>query len=53
VGAECYHAGGGSSIKATYHEAKWLQGGSVASDHELPHRWIYDEFRDVLPVEIR
>lgn len=53
VGAECTHHGGGTSTKPVYEQAAWLQGGSLASDHQEPHRWLYDEYRDVLPLEVK
>lgn len=52
VGVSCTHHGGGSSTKPSYGEAPWLQGGSMERDHQIPHRWIYDEYRDVLPITI-
>jgi hypothetical protein len=50
VGVSCHHAGGASSTKEIYTKAHWLQGGNAASDHEIPHRWIFDSYRDVLPI---
>jgi GT2 family glycosyltransferase len=47
------HHGGGSSIKPVYAEAAWLQGGTLASDHQRPHDWLWNEYRDVLPLEVR
>lgn len=52
TGAACLHKGGGTSIKADYQEAKWLLGGSTEKDHELAHKYIFNEFRDVLPISI-
>lgn len=52
VGVSCTHHGGGTSTKPTYREAKWLQGGTLESDHQLPHRWLYEEYRDVLPIMV-
>jgi len=52
VGASCTHHGGGSSTKDTYRDAKWLQGGSRELDHRLPHKWIYENYGDVLPIII-
>ena len=52
VGAECTHHGGGTSTKPVYEQAAWLQGGSLASDHGEPHRWLYAEYRDVLPLRV-
>ena len=53
AGVSCTHHGGGSSTKPAYQRAKWLQGRSLESDHRLPHRWLYDEYRDVLPIKVR
>ena len=53
VGASCTHHGGGSSTKPAYEQAWWLQGGTLESDHQIPHRWLYEEYRDVLPIEVR
>lgn len=49
-GAECTHHGGGSSTKPAYREAKWLQGGSLESDHQEPHVFLYKNYADVLPI---
>lgn len=53
VGAGCTHHGGGSSTKPSYEKAKWLQGGTLGSDHQIPHRWLYDEYRDCLPLAVQ
>ena len=50
VGAGCTHHGGGSSTKPAYRGAAWLQGGTLEEDHRQPHRWLYDNYRDVLPI---
>lgn len=50
VGASCTHHGGGTSTKPSYQNAAWLQGGSLESDHQLPHKWLYQEYPDVLPI---
>lgn len=52
VGVSCTHHGGGTSTKSTYADAKWLQGGSRERDHEIPHLWLYKEYRDVLPIVV-
>jgi hypothetical protein len=52
AGVACHHEGGASSTKDIYALAPWLQGGSIASDHQTPHRWIYDFYRDVLPIGV-
>lgn len=51
-GVSCTHHGGGSSTTEGYKKAKWLQGHSLESDHQIPHRWIFDEYHDVLPLEV-
>lgn len=50
VGVSCTHAGGGKGDVGS----KWLdaRGGDEAL-HRRAHRQIYDEFRDVLPWEVR
>jgi hypothetical protein len=52
TGASCTHHGGGSSTKGVYQDAKWLQGGTAQSDHELPHLFLFNEYRDVLPIKV-
>lgn len=53
VGVSVTHHGGGSSTKPAYREAKWLQGGTLEGDHRQPHRWLYETYRDVLPIVCR
>lgn len=50
VGVSCTHHGGGTSTKPEYAKAKWLKGGSMESDHQEPHLWLANEYRDVLPI---
>jgi len=52
TGISCLHSGGGSSTKDSYAKASWLLGGSMKSDHRLPHVWLASEYRDVLPIEV-
>jgi hypothetical protein len=52
VGASCTHHGGGTSTKPEYAKAKWLAGGTMEEDHQAPHRWLYEEYRDVLPISV-
>jgi GT2 family glycosyltransferase len=52
TGISCTHHGGGTSTSQKYADARWLIGGSRELDHQLPHKYIYNEFRDVLPIEI-
>lgn len=51
VGESCTHHGGRTSTSARYAQAPWLQGGTLAEDHARPHRWLWNEYRDVLPIE--
>lgn len=53
VGVSCTHHGGGTSTKEVYREAKWLQGGSLERDHQQPHEWLYEAYRDVLPLRVK
>jgi hypothetical protein len=53
VGADCTHWGGGSSVSPKYKAAAWLQGGSMEEDHRRPHLFLYNEYRDVLPIEVK
>lgn len=50
VPVDCLHRGGAMSVGGAYQNAKWLQGGNTTEDHERPHRWLWDEYRDVLPI---
>ncbi len=52
VGCDCNHYGGRSSTAPAYAKAAWLQGGSMEQDHIQPHRWIFDNYRDVLPIGV-
>ncbi len=52
TGVDCTHHGGGSSIGKAYANAAWLQGGTLERDHTTPHRWLYDSYRDVLPIRV-
>lgn len=52
VGASCTHHGGGTSTSPKYKDAKWLQGNSLEEEHVRPHKWLYEEYRDVLPFTV-
>jgi GT2 family glycosyltransferase len=52
TGVSCTHSGGGSSTKPAYREAKWLQGGTLESDHILPHKWLWSQYQSILPIEV-
>lgn len=51
VGIACYHLGGQSSVKQVDFVKDF--GETDAEMHERAHRIIYDEFRAVLPVDVR
>lgn len=53
VGCSVTHHGGGTSVKDIYRNAAWLQGGTRESDHQEPHRWLAQEYRDVLPLRVK
>jgi hypothetical protein len=53
VPVKCNHYGGGTSIKPAYSQAEWLQGGTLESDHATPHVWLYENYADVLPIEVK
>lgn len=52
AGVSCTHHGGGTSTKPAYRSAKWLRGGSLEEDHRRPHKWLYETYRDVLPLTV-
>lgn len=52
AGVSVAHHGGGTSVTDRYKNAKWLQGDSLASDHEAPHFYLWDSYRDVLPITV-
>lgn len=53
VGVECTHYGGGTSTKEEYKAMLRRQGRTLEQDHQEPHKWIYEEFRDLLPVRVK
>lgn len=53
TGVDCMHFGGGTSTKPVYKKAGWLQGGGLVSDHETPHKWLWEQYRDVLPIKVK
>lgn len=52
-GCRCLHKGGQSSTSEMYRNAKWLQGGNMIGDHQRPHRWLYDSYRQILPIVVK
>lgn len=53
IGIDCLHHGGGTSTKKVYGEAQWLQGKTLVGDHEAPHKWLHEEYGDVLPIKVK
>lgn len=52
VGAECTHHGGGTSTTPAYAEWCKERGTTMELEHELPHRWLYERYRDILPYMV-
>jgi hypothetical protein len=52
AGVDCEHHGGRTSTSPGYREWCKENGTTVEEEHSKPHRWLYEEFRDVLPVQI-
>lgn len=52
TGASVTHHGGGTSVTDKYAQASWLQGDSLQSDHQTPHRWLFENYRDCLPIVV-
>lgn len=50
--ASCWHEGGQSSTSDLYKNAAWLVGGTLEEDHRSPHQYIYETYRDYLPLRI-
>ncbi len=53
VGVDCQHHGGGTSTSSEY--ADWCKehGTTMQEEHQAPHRWIYSEYRDILPLRVK
>jgi len=52
-GVRCHHHGGGTSTGVEYAEMLRKQGKTVEADHQEPHIWLYDNFRDELPLRVK
>jgi hypothetical protein len=48
----CTHFGGGTSTKQPYMDYLKGVGRTAEEDHAKPHVWIYNEYRDMLPLRI-
>ena len=53
VGCKVHHHGGGTSTTEGYR--KWCieNGTTMEREHETPHRFIYERFRDILPLRVK
>ncbi len=53
VGVACDHHGGGTSTKGEY--ANWCKENATTleEEHSRPHVWLYNEYRDILPIRIK
>lgn len=54
VGISCHHHGGKTATSAAYQEwCKTTKWGSDAEMHRQGHRMFFDEYRDVMPWEVK
>ena len=56
IGVSCTHASGGVRGDGRFDYPKWIAGtkwGSDANCHAIGHKLIYEQFRDVLPWEVK
>lgn len=51
-GVDVLHSGGGTSVTEKYQSSAWLQGGNTGEDHLRPHVWLFENYRDCLPIEV-
>lgn len=52
VGVKCHHHGASYSASPEYRKWCLENGTTMEREHEEPHRWMYEFFRDELPVRI-
>lgn len=52
VGVDCDHHGGGTSTKEEYIEFCKEHATTPEEEHLAPHRWLYREYIDLLPLRI-
>ena len=52
TGVSCTHEGGGTSTTDEY--AEWCKehGSTMEAEHSRPHLWLYNEYRDLLPLRV-
>lgn len=53
VGVRCTHHGGGGSTSPQYKQWCEERGTTMAREHSEPHVWLYNEFSDVMPVDVK
>jgi len=54
VGVRCHHLGGRTATRGDYLEwCKTTKWGSDLGMHEAGHKMLYEEYRDVLPWEVK
>lgn len=51
-GIDCLHSGGKTSTNPIYLELCNRLGRTLAQDHQIPHAWLYENCRDVLPFTV-
>ena len=52
VGVPCTHFGGGTSTKQAYMDWCREHNTTAEKEHSQPHVWMYDHYRDILPLRI-
>ena len=53
IGIKCTHRGGGASITPAYQKRCESRKTTPEREHREPHIWMYNEFRDLLPLRIK
>jgi GT2 family glycosyltransferase len=52
IGVDVTHYGGGTSITPEYVEFCKEHGTTPEREHQEPHRWLYENFRQELPLRV-
>lgn len=52
VGIDVTHHGGGTSTSTAYAESCRARGTTMEREHSEPHVFIYNHFRDLLPLQV-
>jgi len=53
VGLSCTHHGGGTSTTAEYAQSCKDWGTTIEEEHRAPHVWLYNRYRDLLPLRLK